>query len=255
MDKNSNIYTFSFAVLMVVLVASLLAVAAISLKPYQETNVELEKQQNILNSVGIKVDRDSANIYYNKYITESFVLNNKGEKTVGNAFTVDLAKEIKKNYDQQIFPVFVSEINDVKSYILPMRGKGLWGPIWGYIALESDANTILGAVFDHKSETPGLGAEINLPWFQQPFVGKKIFNGDQFVSIKVTKGGADKDDLHAVDGISGGTITADGVSDMLYERLNNYLPYLNKQRKQYDIKYESDSLVVDSLTFKAFNFK
>ena len=83
---------------------------------------------------------------------------------------------------------------------------------------------------------------------------KKIFNGDQFVSIKVTKGGADKDDLHAVDGISGGTITADGVSDMLYERLNNYLPYLDKQRKQYDIKYKSDSLVVDSLILKAFNF-
>ena len=113
--------------------------------------------------------------------------------------------------------------------ILFLYLKGLWGPIWGFISLEEDLNKVYGAVFDHKSETPGLGAEINRPFFEDPFTGKTIFEGEDFVSIKVVKGGAKDGDMHAVDGISGGTITSDGVSDMLYERLSMYLPYFKGQ--------------------------
>ena len=228
MNVNSNSYTFSFATIMVLIVAALLSYAAIGLKPFQDTNIKLEKQQNILSSVGINIERSLAEDAYSKYIEKEIVLNYKGDAVDGVAFDVDLNKELKKDKDIQLLPLYISNIDDSKQYIIPLRGKGLWGPIWGFIALEEDLNTVYGAVFDHKAETPGLGAEINQAFFQQPFVGKKIFDGDNLTSIRVVKGGAAKDDNYAVDGISGGTITSDGVTDMLLERLNMYLPYINK---------------------------
>lgn len=253
MDVNKNSYTFGFAAIMVVVVATLLSVAAISLKPFQDKNVELEKKQNILNSVGIVVERDAAAEAYELYISESFVVNHLGERAEGDAFTLDLAKELKKSVDEQVFPVFVNEKEGAKSYILPMRGKGLWGPIWGYVALEADLNTVLGAVFDHKGETPGLGAEISLGWFQAPFAGKTIYEGDEFVSIKVVKGGAAEDDMHGVDGISGGTITSDGVTDMLQERLSRYVPFFEGLRKEFEVESVLDSLATDSLAVDTLN--
>ena len=110
-----------------------------------------------------------------------------------------------------------------------MRGVGLWGPIWGNIAFESDFNTIAGATFDHKGETPGLGAEINTSWFEDEFKGKTIFDEQgKFVSVNVVKGGAGENAPHAVDAISGGTITSNGVKDMLLTGLDNYVPYIKK---------------------------
>lgn len=250
MDANKNSYTFSFAAVMVVLVATLLSVAAISLKPFQDKNVEAEKKQNILTTLGIEVSREDAAKVYKEKITSSYVLNSEGTVVDGDAFTVDLGVELKKPVDQQVFPVFEGEKNGQKSYILPMRGKGLWGPIWGYLALEEDMSTISGAVFDHKSETPGLGAEISLGWFQEPFIGKTIFDGKEFKSIKVVKGGAKEDDMHGVDGISGGTITSDGVSDMLDERLSKYLPFFNQKLSE---MIEADTVVVDSLQALTLN--
>ena len=115
MNVNKNSYTFGFAIVMVVLVASLLSIAAISLKPFQDKNVELEKKQNILNSVGIKVEREAAEEAYNKYIKDSFVVNSEGEKTNGDAFNIDLAIELKKDIQSQSFPIFISENNDVEA--------------------------------------------------------------------------------------------------------------------------------------------
>ena len=136
-----------------------------------------------------------------------------------------------------------------KCFIIPLRGKGLWGPIWGYIALRDDINTVYGAVFAHKSETPGLGAEINQGFFQEPFRDKKIFNeNNEFVSIKVIKGGAPEGSLHGVDGISGGTITSDGVTDMLKERVGRYLPYLEKNRPIEN----NDTTIVNNLISKVY---
>ena len=128
-----------------------------------------------------------------------------------------------------------------------MRGKGLWGPIWGFIALKDDMNTISGAVFDHKAETPGLGAEISLDWFQEPFIGKTIFEGNNLVSINVVKGGAPIDDMHSVDGISGGTITSDGLADMLAERFEQYLPFFNKKKSQMKELLSKSEIVDGSL--------
>ena len=252
MNVDSNFYTFGFATIMVVIVAALLSYAAIGLKPFQDRNIELEKQQNILSSIGINVERDLAEDAYSKYIKEELVLNYKGELVDGSAFEIDLNKELKKDRVNQLLPLFISNIDGVKQYIIPLRGKGLWGPIWGFIALEEDVNTVYGAVFDHKGETPGLGAEINQAFFQEPFVGKSIFDDKDFTSIRVVKGGAPEGDNHAVDGISGGTITSDGVTDMLLERLNMYLPYIIKvktdlEEKKIMNKMDSVQILNDSL--------
>ena len=235
MDVNKNTYTFGFAIIMVIIVAALLSVTAQKLAPYQDRNIELEKKQNILSSVGVNVIRDQSEEKFSDYIKESLVLNYKGEEIEGEAFSIDLAKELKKEIKDQSMPLYISNIDGIRSYIIPLRGKGLWGPIWGYIAIKDDLNTVYGAVFDHKSETPGLGAEINRPFFQDPFVGKTIFEEGVFTSILVIKGGADEGDNHAVDGISGGTITSDGVSDMLKERLERYLPYFDRIRPEIEV--------------------
>ncbi len=252
MNVDSNSYTFGFATMMVVIVAALLSYAAIELKPFQDTNIELEKQQNILSSIGVDVQRDLAKEVYSKYIKQEIVLNYKGEEVDGDAFEIELKKELKKANSDQALPLFISNVDGFKQYIIPLRGKGLWGPIWGFIALEEDLNTVYGAVFDHKGETPGLGAEINQSFFQEPFIGKSIFDGEAFKSIRVVKGGAPEGDNYAVDGISGGTITSDGVTDMLLERLNMYLPYITRLKTEMEeekIITEIDSALIlnDSL--------
>ena len=232
MNVNKNSYTIGFASVMVIIVAALLAYTSISLTPYQDRNIELEKKQNILQSVGVEVERDNSEIIYSQYIKEELILDDKGNVLDGSAFDVDLGVEVKKNIADQKLPLYISILEDSsRCFIIPLRGKGLWGPIWGYVALKEDVNTVLGAVFAHSSETPGLGAEINQSFFQEPFRDKKIFNSDdEFVSITVIKGGAPDGSMHAVDGISGGTITSDGVTDMIKERVSRYLPYIDKNK-------------------------
>ena len=229
MDRNSNAYTFLFVVLLIAVVASALALTATSLQPEQAENVKNEKMQNILGTVGIEVARDSAQIPFDKYIVERIALDNNGqEKKDVNAFEVDLKKELKKNAEGQAFPIYIADIEGSKYYIVPLRGKGLWDAIWGYVALKDDVNTIKGAVFDHKAETPGLGGEITQMWFKKAFDDEKILDeSGNFVGVSVVKGyqGGDNKDDNAVDAISGATITGDGVTDMISERLINYLPY------------------------------
>lgn len=225
MDVNKNSYTFAFAGVMVVVVAALLSFAATSLKPFQDKNVVLEKKQDILKSIGVEVSREQADVDYGKYIKQELVINNGEVKEGVAAFNVDLSKEIKKAPAERDAPLYVADKDGETFYIIPLRGKGLWGPIWGYISLKGDVNTVSGATFGHKGETPGLGAEIATPVFMDQFVDKKILDtkGD-FASIKVMKGNATGD--YQVDGISGGTITSVGVQDMLEDCIQAYVPYL-----------------------------
>ncbi len=228
MDRNSNVYTFLFAIIMIIIVASGLAFTATTLKPLQAENVRKEKMQNILSTIGVDVSRDEASQLFGDYIKQELALFPDG--TVNDkvdAFKLDLSKEVKKDHDKQNYPVYQAEKDGKTYYVIPLYGAGLWDALWGYIALDSDKNTIVGASFDHKSETPGLGAEINQSWFEDQYIGKKIFDkSNEFVSVKAVKGGAKADDMHGVDAISGGTITSDGVSMMVEERLKNYVPYL-----------------------------
>ncbi|MGB3591821.1 MAG: NADH:ubiquinone reductase (Na(+)-transporting) subunit C [Nonlabens sp.] len=235
MDRQSNAYTILFAVIMVAVVAVALALAATSLQPAQAENVKQEKMQNILGTVGIETDREGAEELFNKYIVEQVGLDQNGDvRLEGNeVFKLDLKKEMKRPVEEQNFPLYVANVEGEKYYIIPLRGKGLWDAIWGYVALKNDVNTIKGAVFDHKAETPGLGAEITQMWFKKRFDDEKIMDGSgNFVGVSVAKGyqgGNDKDD-NAIDAISGATITGDGVTDMISERLKNYLPYLQAQK-------------------------
>ncbi|SDS07630.1 Na(+)-translocating NADH-quinone reductase subunit C [Gramella sp. MAR_2010_147] len=230
---NSNGYTFMFAVILVVVVASVLAFTATSLQPTQRENVRQEKMQNILATVGIETDRPGAEKLYNQYIVEELALDQNGEVDESkNAFEVDLAKELKKPVEEQTFPLYIAEVEGKKYYVLPLRGNGLWNAIFGYISLKDDVNTIKGATFDHLGETPGLGAEITKEWFKKSFEEEKIFDDSgNLVGVSVVKGNIDASDKedNKVDAISGATITGDGVSNMISERLKRYLPFFEKQ--------------------------
>ncbi len=229
---HSNKYIIIYSSIMVVLVAVSLTFVAMGLKPRQEDNIRIEKMQNILASVRIHVPAKEAIATYKKYITKVIVLNKEGKIVPGvDGFKVDMSVELKKPADQQNLPVFIATLdNGGKYFIVPVRGKGLWGPIWGYVALTDDFNTIYGVTFDHKGETPGLGAEIATEEFQKQFDGKQIFDQQgNFTSVNVDKGGAPKGDIHAVDAISGGTITSKGLEKMLKDCLASYEVYFKNK--------------------------
>ncbi len=227
----SNRYVFIYASVMVIVVALVLSTAATLLRPLQERNMRIEKMQNILSTIGIPAPRAEAIELFEQYITETKVLNHLGEEVEGDAFEVDLQDENRKPVEERQLPLFIADVEGELYYIIPVRGNGLWGAIWGYLSFKGDLNTIAGANFDHASETPGLGAEIADPPFEQQFLGKRIFDDDgDFRSVRVVRGGAPADDPHAVDGISGGTITSNGVTAMLRDGLQVYKPYFEKQK-------------------------
>ena len=232
MRHFSNRYIFIFSTIMVVIVAALLSLAATLLQPAQEKNLEIEKKRSMLESIRIPATRSNAVDLYARYIKESFILNSRGETVEGtDPFKVVLRNEQKKPPEQQSLPVFRAVTDEGEPVIiLPVEGKGLWGPIYGYVSLRKDMNTIYGVTFDHKGETPGLGAEINTTPFENMFRDKKLFDNQTFVSIRVLKGRADPGDIHGVDAISGGTITSKGLEKMLLDCLSKYDDYLLKNR-------------------------
>ena len=237
MNRDSNLYTFLFATIMVFVVATVLAFTSQSLKDLQSENVRKEKMQNILSTVGISTDRDGAEELFNKYIEDQLAIQNDGsiDASVDVFNNVKLSLELKKTPKDQDFPLYVANIESEKYYIIPIRGNGLWNAIYGYISIKEDLNTIKGVVFDHIGETAGLGAEITQDWFIERFVDEKLFDiNNNLVGIKVSKtnndpNNSDKND-HEVDAISGATITGDGVTDMIKERLEHYIPYFNTLR-------------------------
>ncbi|MFD2516533.1 Na(+)-translocating NADH-quinone reductase subunit C [Salinimicrobium flavum] len=228
---NSNSYTFIFAIIMVIVVGVVLAFAATSLQPLQYKNMRQEKMQNILATVGVETDRTGAQALFEENIKEQIVLDSNGEVKEGvNAFDVDLAKELKKPAEEQSFPLYIADVEGKTYYIIPLRGAGLWNAIFGYIALKDDVNTVKGAVFDHLGETPGLGAEITQEWFRHRFDDEKIFDDNgELIGVSVVKGTSTSKDDNKVDAISGATITGDGVSNMISERLRHYLPYFKSK--------------------------
>lgn len=218
MNKESNVYIIIYSTVMVVIVAVLLAVAALSLKDRQDANILNEKKSAILASLG------AADQNYDEFIN-AYAVNAEGEKIEGDVFV--MLQDLKGSFEQGQYPVFEAQDGRV---VLPITGTGLWGPIWGYIALEGDMNTVAGIVLDHSGETPGLGAEIATAAHQALYKGKQIFEGDEFVSVTLKKGGATPGNMHEVDAISGGTKTCDGVTAMLKSSLENYLPLLGAKK-------------------------
>lgn len=225
-NKESNIYTIIYIVVLVVVVGAALAYTSISLKDKQQENMAVDKMRQILASIHV-VPADGEVINdFEKYITRSYVVNNHGAIIDGNAFDVDVAAQSKLSSPSRHLPVYEATMPDGSlKYILPVYGAGLWGPIWGYVALDADGSTIFGAYFAHQGETPGLGAEIEKPAFSNQFEGKHIYAGDHLVPVAVVKKGQKPaGGGEYVDGISGGTITSKGVGSMLS---NCLLPYNN----------------------------
>ena len=225
MNRDSNVYTVVYASVMVVLVAVLLAFTSQSLRSYQKANEENDKRQQILRSINVNVVASEAEAKYNELIKESFLVNDKGEKVEGDAFAADVVKAAAEHQ----YPVFVATVDGQPKYIMALHGAGLWGPLWGYISVDSDKNTVYGADFSHQGETPGLGAEIAKPQFSGEFKGKKIFQNGEFKSIAVVKPGKSAEGQDYVDGISGGTITSKGVDAMLSSSLSGYVKFLTSQ--------------------------
>lgn len=207
LNTNSNIYTFVYMTVVVIIVAVLLAVVSQALAPKQQANILLDKQKQILGALKIDYSTgDPADIYM--------------------ALVNDTL-----NYGEQ--EVYVANINGATKYILPLSGKGLWGGIGGYLALDADKNTIYGVNFNHESETPGLGAKIvELP-FREQFEGKHIRNAaGEVVSVAVLKAGKHAEGQEQVDAISGATITSSGVSTMLEVNLAEYEEFLKVESNE-----------------------
>jgi len=238
-DKNS--YTIVFAIIMVVVVGSVLAGFAGGLKPMIKANKRFEKQQNILYAMGVNnnegkndvafITTDVVEDEFNKYVKEQYVIENGKATQNPEAYLIDIKKEATKakdpNYVRKL-PLFKGEKDGKELFVIPVRGKGLWDAIWGFVAVDRKME-VQGVFFDHKGETPGLGAEIKQRYFMDDFVGEKFLNGNAFTSINVAKGNndpknEDKTD-NEVDALAGATITGDGVSAMLKKDIKMYVSY------------------------------
>jgi len=247
-NTDSNLYTVLFAIGMVIVVGSLLAFMASYFNPAISLNKKLEKQQNILFAMGVNEstltdDPDDANSFvptdkvtseFGKYITEQLVIEGDKVSKDSLAYLIDLKKEKElaknPNYTRRL-PLFIGEKDGQKFFIVPMRGSGLWDAIWGFMALNTDLETVKGVFFDHKGETPGLGSNIKEAFFMDDFAGENIFSDGQFKGINVAKGNADpknedKND-NEVDAIAGATITGNGIASMIKKDVAMYLPYFN----------------------------
>lgn len=237
---DGNAYTVLFAVGMVLVVGALLAFLASYFKPTIDENKRIEKQQNILYAMGVNendesnaifVSKDKVGEEFSKYITKQLVIQGGNVSEDDKAYLIDVKKQqsLAKEGNERQLPLFIGEKDGKTFYIAPIRGKGLWDAIWGYVAM--DANMVVqGVYFDHKGETAGLGANIKLRFFMDDFSGENLMNDSgSFVGINISKSNGDplnndKND-NEVDAIAGATITGDGVSAMLKSELRLYVPY------------------------------
>jgi len=245
MNTDKNVYTIVFAAIMVVVVGSTLAFMASGLGGKIKENERFEKQQNILYAMGVNenVDEGSVNFVptdkveaeFSKYIKQQLVIKGDSLITDNEAYLIDMKKQLAryKKGETPELPLFIGEKDGKEYYIIPMYGKGLWDAIWGFIALDNKM-VVQGVFFDHKGETPGLGANINQRYFMDDFTGETIMQGTRYSGISVAKGNNDplndrKED-NKVDALAGATITGNGVSAMISETVNLYKDYLQTIR-------------------------
>ena len=234
-DKNSNIYIIVYIALIVVIVGTALAFCSMGLKPRQQANANADKMRQILASVRVVPEKDSIAAVFGRIVTDEYAVDWQGNRIAGrNAFGIDVAAQSKLPEQERLLPVYEARLADgAVKYVLPVYGSGLWGPIWGYVALDADAATIYGAFFSHQGETPGLGAEIAKPAFSDQFEGRSLFKDGAFYPVEVVKKGLKpKSDADYVDGVSGGTITSKGVGEMLDNCLRPYENFLLKIKKE-----------------------
>lgn len=228
---QDNKYTLFYALAMTLIVAVSLSLVSEGLKPLQEKNFALDKKKSILNSI-TEATMENADDIYDKRIEEIVVDVDGNQIEDAEAFEISMKSQLKKEPENRKMPLYLyTDQEGNQNYIMPLRGSGLWGPIYGYAALESDLSTIAGVSFGHDSETPGLGAEITREWFQQQFIGKKLTQKGDF-TFQVLKGTGNNLNEHQVDGISGATVTSDGVQEMLEDQYQLYADFFNQAKEQ-----------------------
>lgn len=235
--RQSNSYIVIYAAILTVVCGGLLALAAQGLKEAQDKNIAMERRQNILSTVMTLEEGANIDEIYNKRVNPLVIDYNGNVKEGMKPADVDLAVEYKKSPRERLLPVYEfkneSDPNKVDNIVMPVFGYGLWNNIWGFVALESDFNTIAGVKFQHAGETPGLGARIQEEDIQDRYKGKKIYEAGELVSVVMMKGeGGDySDDSHKVDGMSGATLTGKGVNNMLTDYLACYNKYIKNKTK------------------------
>lgn len=235
---DSNSYTIIFSVIMVVVVGSLLAFFANFTKDLRIKNDQVKAQIDILSAIGVAADRSNATEMFTQYIKQQKVIAGTEVSDDEKAYLIDVKKEMDgaKKGNVQRLPLFVAEKDGKTLYILPVRGNGLWDAIWGYIALNDDLKTINGVYFDHKGETPGLGANITESFFTEDFKGEYLYDATgNFKGIEISKSNGDPNNEdktdNQVDAISGATITGNGVGAMINSGIRAYLPYFETLKK------------------------
>lgn len=224
LDTGSNVYTIVYASVMVIIVAFLLAFVSSVLKPAQEANVENDTKGQILTSLNIDIKADGFNVAKEFENVQDMLWNGTELVPYEGKFLSSYGSAIKAGE----LHVFVAEVDGETKYVLPVTGRGLWGGLWGYIALNADKKTVFGTYFYHTSETAGLGARIGERWFQEQFNGKPLFAGDdtENIALSVVKAGASKAETE-IDGVTGATLTSDGVSAMVKDGLTAYISFIN----------------------------
>ncbi|MFV0237507.1 MAG: NADH:ubiquinone reductase (Na(+)-transporting) subunit C [Flavobacteriales bacterium] len=235
---DSNLYTILFSIGMVIIVGSLLAFFASFTKDSRENNDKVKAQVDILSSIGIEANRSNATEKFTENIKKQYVIEGTNATENLEAYLIDIKKEQAKakNGEIQRLPLFIAEKEGKTIYIVPIRGIGLWGPMWGYVGLKDDLETIEGVFFDHQSETPGLGSNITQSYFTDDFKGEKIYDiKGNYAGVAVSKSNNDplnndKTD-NEVDAIGGATITGNGVAAMLKSGIKAYLPYFKTLKK------------------------
>lgn len=228
-NKQNNIYTIIYIVVLVAIVGTGLAFTSMGLRGEQQANENADKMQQILSAARITASPKDVISTFDKVITRQLIVNVNGDSIGSDAFGVDVAKQLKKKESERELPVYIATVDGQEKFIVPVRGNGLWGPIWGYVAFNDDGTTIYGAYFAHEGETPGLGAEIEKPAFSGQFQGKVVFKDDKFLPVTVLKVGTKpQKGEDYVDAVSGGTITSKGVAAMLDAGLKPYEAYFRK---------------------------
>ena len=233
MNTYKNSYIIIYSAVLVIVVAFLLAYIFQALKPMQDVNVALDKKKQILAALNIRElgDVESAEKYKEVVKADMIVDANAQVVEAGEQGGENAAFKLNSaDYKAGKLAVYDCEVDGKKKYVIPVYGMGLWGPIWGYIALDDDKNTVFGAYFNHDSETAGLGAEIkdSKAW-QDQFIGKKIFSADgQKIAIAVKKKSDVKNPASECDAVTGATLTSDGVSLMLQDCFAKYVNFLKK---------------------------
>lgn len=231
LNTNSNSYTIIYSTIMVVIVAFLLAFVYQTLKDRQDANVALDKKKQILYALNIRgLGDDEAAAKYkevvlsdDKLADDATIAPNQSKDNESNGFLLGSA-----DYKNGQLAIYTCKVDGETKYVVPVYGMGLWGPISGYVALDSDCQTVFGAYFNHEAETAGLGAEIkdSQAW-QEKFIGKKIFNTNGDIALSVEKNVTDGNSQ--VDAVTGATLTSNGVRDMLLEGLGKYAAFFKKQ--------------------------